>query len=119
MKNKVNFYSATVITFVLSVLLFIVLLWQLSNVPQYERTNNKIPLNEHVIIYGFTAEWCGSCDLFFKEQQKIFNKEIEIFDVDKHPKIVERAMTYGVREVPAILILKNDSVVTKYYARRE
>jgi thioredoxin 1 len=59
------------------------------------------------LIY-FSATWCGPCNAkkpMMAEMQNKFN--ITMIDVDQYPEV---AAEYGIRSVPALLLIKNGTV---------
>jgi len=59
------------------------------------------------LIY-FSATWCGPCNAkkpMMAEMRTEFN--ITMIDVDQYP---EMAAKYGIRSVPSLLLLQNDTV---------
>lgn len=99
------------ISFVLSLLsigLVVIIIIQMTQLPNFER--NKISsFRSPKVVMGFTADWCGPCDTFFNKYP-----DIDLINVDESPAATQRAMLYGVRQVPALLISTQDSLIVKY-----
>lgn len=63
------------------------------------------------ILY-FSAPWCGPCKQFAPIMEQIGQTvPVEKINVDEQSDL---AATYGVRNVPTILILKNGQVAQKF-----
>lgn len=63
------------------------------------------------ILY-FSASWCGPCKQFAPIMEQIGQRvPVEKINVDEQSDL---AATYGVRNVPTILILKDGQVAQKF-----
>lgn len=63
------------------------------------------------ILY-FSAPWCGPCKQFGPIMEQIGQTvPVEKINVDDNPTL---AATYGVRNVPTVLILKDGQVAQKF-----
>lgn len=67
------------------------------------------------VLVDFWAEWCGPCRMvgpIVEELSKDYEGKAVIgkVDVDSNPNI---SMTYGIRNIPALLFFKNGQIVDK------
>ena len=67
------------------------------------------------VLVDFWAEWCGPCRMvgpIVEELSKDYEGKAIIgkVDVDSNPNI---SMTYGIRNIPALLFFKNGQIVDK------
>lgn len=67
------------------------------------------------VLVDFWAEWCGPCRMvgpIVEELSKDYEGKAVIgkVDVDSNPNI---SMTYGIRNIPSLLIFKNGQIVDK------
>ena len=62
------------------------------------------------ILY-FTAAWCGPCRRFGPIMESLGGQmSIRRIDIDANPQI---ASQYGIRNIPALIFLKDNQIVTK------
>ncbi len=71
--------------------------------------------NNQVSIVDFWAEWCGPCRMVGPVIDQLATEyegkaNIGKVNVDENPNV---AMEYGIRNIPAILFIKNGQVVDK------
>ena len=71
--------------------------------------------SEKLSVVDFWAEWCGPCRMvgpIVEELAKDYEGKVNIgkVNVDFNPEV---AMTYGIRNIPTILFIKNGQVVDK------
>jgi len=65
------------------------------------------------VLIDFTATWCGPCRMIAPIMDELGNEYagkavIAKVDVDENPEI---SMTYGIRSVPTLMIVKGGKVV--------
>lgn len=69
---------------------------------------------DKLTILDFFAEWCGPCKMLAPIIEEISNENKDIIvykiNVDDNPEIVSK---YNIRNIPAILFIKNNIVVDK------
>ena len=67
------------------------------------------------VLVDFWAEWCGPCRMvgpIVEELSKDYEGKAIIgkLDVDSNPNV---SVTYGIRNIPALLFFKNGEIVDK------
>jgi thioredoxin 1 len=70
-------------------------------------------MNEEKII-EFYAQWCGPCKpqkLILEKLSREFGINVEYIDIDDYP---EKAKEFGIRAVPSIVHLKNDTIIQRF-----
>ena len=71
-------------------------------------------INEGITLVDFYATWCGPCRMIapiLEEIDEAYNDKIKVIkvDVDECENIAAR---YNINAIPALLIFKNNEVVT-------
>lgn len=62
-------------------------------------------------ILRFTASWCNPCKMLAKNLESVnTNIPIEVVDIDVHNEI---AMDYGIRSVPTLVMLDENTEVKR------
>lgn len=71
--------------------------------------------SQELIVIDFWAEWCGPCKMIAPLVEELANEYegkalIGKCDVDENNEI---AVTYGIRNIPTLLFIKNGEVVDR------
>lgn len=62
-------------------------------------------------VLRFTASWCGPCKMLAKNLESInTNIPVEVIDIDVHNEV---AIDYGVRGVPTLVMLDENTEVKR------
>ena len=62
-------------------------------------------------ILRFTASWCNPCKMLAKNLESVnTNIPIEVVDIDVHNEV---AMDYGIRSVPTLVMLDENTEVKR------
>ena len=62
-------------------------------------------------VLRFTASWCNPCKMLAKNLESVnTNIPIEVVDIDVHNEV---AMDYGIRSVPTLVMLDENTEVKR------
>jgi len=62
-------------------------------------------------IVRFTASWCQPCKIMATQLETMeLNLPIDVIDIDVHPEI---AMEYGIRSVPTLVMMEENTVLKR------
>lgn len=65
----------------------------------------------------YSADWCSACKLVYPIVQNLENVEVEIIDVEKE---TDRAVSLGIRNIPALRILdENGEQIQRFVGKEE
>ena len=81
----------------------------IENKEQFDMT-----INEGITLVDFYATWCGPCRMiapFIEDIDEKYQDKIKVVKVDVD-ECGEVASEYGINAIPALLIFKNNEVVT-------
>jgi thioredoxin 1 len=76
---------------------------------------SEVMKSDKVALVDFWAEWCGPCRMIGPTVEQLATEyegkaKIGKLNVDENPNI---SMQFGIRNIPAILFIKNGEVVDK------
>ncbi|MEY2830466.1 MAG: thioredoxin [Bacteroidota bacterium] len=77
--------------------------------------DSEVMKSDKVALVDFWAEWCGPCRMIGPTVEQLATEyegkaKIGKLNVDENPNI---SMQFGIRNIPAILFIKNGEVVDK------
>ncbi|MEY4875790.1 MAG: thioredoxin [Bacteroidota bacterium] len=77
--------------------------------------DSEVMKGDKVALVDFWAEWCGPCRMIGPSVEQLATEyegkaKIGKLNVDENPNV---SMQFGIRNIPAILFIKNGEVVDK------